>query len=338
MTDKVMKKINQIVFWGMIVSYVTVLMSYCIGKNIAENAGLEYRYWVEVLFRCIVWYVPILMVGAKIFLFCRRQKEKRSKYSWLWSGLIMIYILAVLFISLIYMLVSMIRLSSDQKMADGNLVVGVPEGLETHYHYAEPVGIFFRRDMVFDDERVADSLSKIYGLNFQSQKDENGDAVFVASEYPDLEVRVLRYGYTKVDYLSTDLEYILTSQLLERHRNIFDIYDVELVPYVYDRTPENKKGNGTCYGVLITEKNQEDAAKAIADFIQTTLNEEIRADGESCWRNVDGSIYLVAADTETGEIHSLRNIPFSLNPKHSWVLDNNVTNTEVLKEIVNAFK
>lgn len=187
-------------------------------KKIAENAGLEYRYWVEILFRCIVWFIPVLIVGGMIFVFGKRKREKNPKISWFWTGLIYVYILAVLFMTLIYMLFSMIKLSSEQKMEDGNFVVGVSESSETHYHYAEPVGFIFRREIVFEDERLADSLSKIYDLNFHAQKTVNGDTVFVSTEYPGMEIKIIRYGYTDSTYLDTDMNYVLTSQLLNEHR------------------------------------------------------------------------------------------------------------------------
>lgn len=333
-----MKKIKRIAFWGVIGFYAVVVIGYLVGENVAENAGLEYRSWVEIMFRVIVWFVPILMIGGMFFRICIKQWKKNHKCRWGWGVLAIAYVLFSAWLSFIYVIFGIFSLSTDKKMADGNLVVAGSEGLKSHYYYAEPVGFIFRREIVFDTERLADSLSKIYDLNFYAQKADNGDTVFVSAEYPDLEIKIIRYGYTDSTYLDTDLNYVLTSQLLNEHRKIFDTYDVELVPYVYGRTQDNEEGYGTCYGVLITEENQEDAAKAIAEFIQITMKDDIRTDGESCWSSVDGSIFLVAADTETGEIQSLRNIPFSLNPKHSWVLDKNVTNAEILEEIVNALK
>jgi hypothetical protein len=224
----------------------------------------------------------------------------------------------------------MINLPSDMKMADGNLVVSAPEGMDIHHYYAEPVGIFFRRSIVFDTERTADSLSKIYGFNFKSQTNENGDTVFVSDEYPNLEIKIIRYGYTKSSYLDTDFSYILTSQLLEKHRKIFDRYGVELATFIFS---DDKEFYDTLYGVLITEENKENAAQAITEFIQTTLKEDVRVDGESCWNSVDGSIFLLEKDTLTEEIRSFRNIPFSLTPNYGWIYDENVTSDEILKII-----
>jgi hypothetical protein len=347
-----MKKIKQIAFSVIIVFYAVSIIGYCIGKMFAKSVGLEYRYWVEMSFRCILWFIPVLLIGILIYLVCMlKTKEKNSKISWLWIGLVILYILVSLFLSFIYMLVNMINLTSDIKMADGNLVVSAPEGMDIHDYYAEPVGIFFRRSIVFDAERTADSLSKIYGFNFKSQTNENGDTVFVSDEYPNLEIKIIRYGYTKSSYLETDFSYILTSQLLEKHREIFDRYGVELATYIFS---DDKEFCDTLYGVLITEENKENAAQAITEFIQTTLKEDVRVDGESCWNSVDGSIFLLekvtktegsywnsddgiifsmGKVTKTEEITSFRNIPFSLTPNYWWVYDDNVTSDEIFKII-----
>lgn len=333
-----MKKNKQILIWGVIVSYAAIVIGYFIGKNVAGNAGLEYRSWVDILFWILVWFVPIIIIGGLLFRICEKRWNKKNKSRWGWSIITFVYVLISAWLSLLYIVFGAFGLSTDKRMADGNLVVTASDGLESCFYYAEPVGFIFRRHIVFDDERLADSLSKIYDLNFQAKKIEKGDVVFVAPEYPDFEVKIIHYGYSDSTYLDTNLSYILTSQLLEEHRNIFEEYDVELVPYVYGRSYENQEGYGTCYGVLITEEAKEDAAKAIAEFIQTTIKKDTRIDGESCWKNVDGSIFLVAADTETGEIQSLRNIPFGLNPNHAWIFDENVSSDEILEEVISALK
>ena len=198
-------------------------------------------------------------------------------------------------------------MTTDKKMADGNLT--------------------------FDDERFAVSLSKIYDVGFHAEKADGEDTVYVSDMYPGIEVKIIRHGYTESTYLDNDLKYVLSSQKLEAHRGIFDEHGVELIPYVFGRTEEEPEGYGTYYSVLITDENQENAAKAIAEFILTTLQEDMRADGKSCWSSVDGSIFLVTKDCETGETKSLRNVPFSLNPDYSWIFDETVTNEEILEEI-----
>lgn len=126
---------------------------------------------------------------------------------------------------------------------------------------------------------------------------------------------------------------MLTSQKLEEHIEIFEKNNVTLIPYVFGKTKEKPEGYGTLYAVLVTEKNQEDVAIAIAEFIQTTLREDMRIDGKNCWLNIDGSIFLVSSDDESGEIESFRNIPFSLNPSYSWIYDERVTCDEIRKII-----
>lgn len=218
-------------------------------------------------------------------------------------------------------------------MADGNLVVTDSEGMESISYFAEPVGFLFRREFTFDDERTAESLSDIYDMNFEAKTLDNGNTVFEAEEFPGLEVKVIRYGYTKIDYLETDINYVLTSSLIEKHKDIFDDYGVELVSYpaAYGLISENEASD--CLGVMIEEDNIENTADAIAEFIRLSLTEDKRADGESCYKSVSGNITLFAEDPITGGQRELGNLSFDPEPDHSWVLDENVTNEEVRERI-----
>ena len=328
-----MKNSKRIALRATVVAYFIIVISYYIGKTVAGNAELEFRFWVDVLFRIIVWFVPVLLIGVMIVLSSVKQWKKRSGARWIISFTLIIYGLAAAYLSFFYIFISAFTLTSDQKMADGNLVVAVPHGLDCYHHYAEPVGIFFRRNISFDEERLANSLSKIYDVNFINQRLDSGETVYVSDDYPGIEVKILRHGYTESDYLDNDLKYALTSQKLEEHRTIFDKNGVELVPYIFGKSEEAPVGYGTYYAVLITDDNKEEAATAIAEFIRTTLNEDLRTDGESCWSNVDGSIFLVIKNEETEEYNSMRNIPFSLNPEYSWVFDENVIAEEIFEEI-----
>ncbi len=332
-----MKNTKRTAFLISVVAYFIIVIAYYIGKTAAVNAGLEYRFWVDVLFKIVVWFVPILLIGAMIFLICVKQWKKRSKTRWIISVLLVIYGLAAVYLSFLFIFVSAFTITSDQKMADANLIVAVPEGLDCYHHYAEPVGIFFRRDISFDDERLADSLSKIYDVNFLNQKTDNGKTIYVSDAYPGIEVKILQHGYTESTYLYNDLKFALTSQKLEEHRGIFAKNGVELVPYVFSRTEELPEGHGTYFAVLITNDNHKAAAVSITEFIQTTLKEDLRTDEENCWKSVDGSIFLVIKNEEIGEYKSIRNIPFSLNPEYSWIFDENVISEEIFEEINKAF-
>ena len=327
-----MKNSKRIALRATVVAYFIIVVSYYIGKTVAGNAELEFRFWVDVLFRIIVWFVPVLLIGIMIFLSCVKQWKKRSRARWIVSIALIVYGLAAAYLSFLCVFFSAFTITSDQKMADDNLIVAVPHGLDCYHHYAEPVGIFFRRNISFDEERLANSLSKIYDVNFTNQRLDNGEAVYVSDTYPGIKVKILRHGYTEIDYLDNDLKYALTSQKLKEHHTIFDKNGVELVPYILGKTKE-PEGYGTYYAVLITDENKEKAATAIAEFIRTTLKDDLRTDGESCWSNVDGSIFLVVKNEETEEYHSIRNIPFSLNPEYSWVFDENVIAEEIFEEI-----
>lgn len=331
-----MSKTAKRVFGIIVLTYVVVVFVYFLGWAVAENTGLEYRFWVDVLFRIIVWFVPALLIGVMILLVCIKQWKKKSGGRWAWLITLLIYGCAAAYLSFIYVLFGAFTMTSDEKMADVSLVVAVPEGMEYYHHYAEPVGIFFRRDISFDEERLAESLSIIYDVNFQAQKSGDGEAVYVSEGYPGVEVQIIRHGYTESNYLENDLKFALTSQKLEEHRSIFDENGVELVQYVYGRTEENPEGFGAYHAILITGENQEGAARAMAEFIQTTLQEDLRADGESCWSSVDGSIFLVARNGETGEYSSIRNIPFGIEPENYWVFDASVTDEMIFEEITKA--
>lgn len=332
-----MRKAKRVAFWAVIVSYIAIIAGYLLGKVIAGNAGLEYRFWAETIFRIIVWFVPVLLIGAMILLACIKQWKKKSGIRWILvivlAIILVFYVLVAAYLSFGYILINVFTMTTDEKMADGNLVVAVPEGMEYYHHYAEPVGFVFRRDITFDDQRLADSLSKVYGVSFQVENSDGEDTEFISDVYPGIEVKIIRHGYTESNYLENDLKFALTSQRLEKHRKIYEENGVELVPYVFGRTEEKPEGHGTYFAVLITEDNQEGAAKAIAEFIRATLQEDLRADGESCWNSVDGSVFLTMRNEETGEIESLRNIPFSLNPEHYWVFDETVTSEEILEKI-----
>lgn len=328
-----MKNSKRITLWATVVVYFIIVISYCIGRTVAGNAELEFRFWVDVLFWIIVWFVPVLLIGVMIVLSCVKQWKKRSGARWIVSVALIVYGLVAAYLSFLYVFFSAFTITSDQKMADDNLIVAVPHGLDCYYHYAEPVGIFFRRNISFDEERIADSLSKIYDVNFTNQRLDSGETVYLSDAYPGIKVKVLRHGYTESDYLDNDLKYALTSQKLKEHRIIFDKNGVELVPYIFGKREEAPGGYGTYYAVLITDENKEEAATAITEFIQTTLKDDLRTDGENCWSNVDGSIFLVVKNEETKEYRSIRNIPFSLNPEYSWVFDENVIAEEIFEEI-----
>lgn len=327
-----MKRTTKIIL-SVIIVYVAVLIVYFLGKAAIQNTGLEYRFWVEIVFRIVVWFVPALFIGVLLLLGCIKLWKRKSGSRWVLTIALTAYCLAAAYLSFWYVLFHAFTMTSDEKMPDGNLVVAEPYGLESYHHYAEPVGVFFRQNIMFDDERFADSLSKMYDVDFQAKAAGSEETVFVSETYPGIEVKIMRHGYTENTYLDNNFTYVLTSQKLTEHREIFEECGVELVSYVFCRTEENPKGYGSYYAVLITEENQENAADAIARFIQTTLRDDLRADGESCWESVDGSIFLVAKDGETGEHKSFRNVPFSLKPEDFWVFDAQVNGEELLEEI-----
>lgn len=317
-----------------ICSYFLIVAAYCLGETAGKKQGLEYRFWIDACFRFWVWFVPIIFVGIILLKLCIRQWKHQSFWRWSMSVLLVAYTGAAVYFSLIYALVSLFTLTSDEKMPDGNLVVAEPSGMETIHYYAEPVGLFFRRDFSFDEERTAESLSKIYGITFQPLRKENDQWVYGSEVYPDVELTNINYGFTETSYLDCDFGLKLTSKMLETHQDVFVSHGVELVPYIYGCTEAKPEGQGSCTAVLVSEENKEHSAEAIAEFIKITLQEDLRSDGKSIWDCVNGSIFLVIGAEEEGEYQSIRNISFSLRPEYIWSYDASVTASEIAEEIV----
>ena len=323
--------------WILIGIYFLIVAGYCLGKRIGDRQGLEYRFWMDACFRIWVWFAPILFAGTMLLRSCIRQWKGNSsrKNPWRWVLLVLTigFAGAAVYTSLFYVLFSAFTMTSEEKMPDGNLVVAVPSGMESVHHYAEPVGLLFRRKFTFDEKRTADSLSKIYEVPFQALREENGQWIYGSDAYPEIEVTNIRYGYMETDYLDNNFELALTGKMLQEHQELFASCDVELVSFLFGQSEVNPEGLGTYTAVLVSEENKERAAEAISAFIKITLQEDLRPDGKSIWERVYGSIFLVVETEERGNYRSIRNIPFSRRPKYSWIFDASATAEEIEEEI-----
>ena len=277
-TGKKSKKYIWILFLG----YFLLVAGYYIGKNVGNRLGVEYRFWVDALFCICVWFVPVMFVGIVLLKICIRQWKKKSIGRWILSLVLICYTGVAAYASFFYVLFGAFTLTFDEKMPDGNLVVAVPNGMESIHHYAEPVAFFFRRDFSFDQVRTADSLSKIYGVDFQAVKEENGQWIYASDMYPGVEMSNIRYGFMESNYLSNDFNLVLTGKMLEKHREIFMDHGIELVPYYSGQNESAENNQRSITAVLVSEENKQKAAQAIAAFIQTTLEEDQRADEKSC--------------------------------------------------------
>lgn len=334
MEEKEKVRSHKRIIWIFICIYFLIVAGYCLGKCVGENEGLEYRFWVDACFRIWVWFVPVLFAGFLLLKVCIRQWKHKKPWRWILSVLMIGYICVAAYFSLLYVLVGLFTLTFDEKMPDGNLVVAVPYGMESIHHYAEPVGLLFRRNFTFDEVRTADSLSKIYGVTFQALREENGQWIYGSDVYPEVEVTDVLYGFMESNYLDNNFSLALTSKMLEAHQEVFASQGVELVSYIFGQSEANPDGEGIYTAVQVSEENKERAAKAIAEFIKLTLKEDLRQDGNSIWDCVDGSIFLVVETEESGKYQSIRNIPFALKPQYSWIFDTSVTAEELEEEIV----
>ena len=320
--------------WMIIFSYFLIVAGYCLGKVVGKKQNLEYRFWVDACFRIWVWFVPVLFMGITLLKACVRKWKQHSLWKWILTVLSLGYIGVALYFSFIYVLVALFTLTFDEKMPDGNLVVAVPYGMESIHHYAEPVGLLFRKEFTFDEERTADSLSKIYGISFEALREENGQWIYGSDVYPEVEVTDVLYGFMESNYLDNNFSLALTSKILEAHQEVFASQGIELVSYIFGQSEANPDGKGIYTAVLVSEENKERAAKAIAEFIKVTLHNDMRSDGESIWDCVDGSIILVTDTGKEGKYKSIRNIPFALKPEYTWIFDETVTASEIAEEIV----
>lgn len=314
--------------------YSLIVVGFYIGKKVGEKQGLEYRFWVDACFGIWVWFLPIILIGVMLLKACIKQWKRKSAWKWILSVLLVGYSCVAVYASFLYILFSAFTMSSDERMPDGNLVVAVPHGMESIHHYAEPVGLLFRREVSFDEKRTAESLSKIYGISFQALREENGQWIYGSDVYPEVEVSNIRYGFTEISYLDNNFSLALTSKMLAEHQDVFDSRGVELVSYLYGQSEVNPNGLGAYAAVLVTEENKERAAEAVAEFIKVTLQEDLRSDGKSIWDCVDGSVFLVVETEESENYQSIRNIPFARKPQYSWIFDTSVTAEELAEEIV----
>ena len=76
--------------------------------------------------------------------------------------------------------------------------------MDCYHHYAEPVGFFFRRNISFDEERMADSLSKIYDVNFYIGTLNNKEVILTAL-YPENDYILARFCNYSDNNSSTEI-------------------------------------------------------------------------------------------------------------------------------------
>lgn len=318
------KTIGMITLFGL---YIALLCCYFFAKAQMEGTELSFRFWVDLSIWFLLWSVPLIVIGIWMFGMIQKiGKSNKVKRIFGYTGLGASVIVALFAMFSHYMMKTQYV---DSTMTDGNLLVTESSFLEPNiYTYAEPVGIFLRREIIYDDERYAESLSKMYDAKFTAQNDENGTTVFVSDVYPQIQVTVLGIDPFPTAGVKDTLKYQLTSQALVKHKDILDDYHVELVPIgsceahlsSMDIELIHQQNIDTVYAVLIHNDNAENIAKALATFIHTTLQEDVRADGKSLWDDTEGSIYLIFPD----DGYRFRNIPFSHTPEYPFIYDENV--------------
>lgn len=323
-----------------ILLYFLILAAYYLTNQAIQNTELEFRFWVDVLVRIVFWFVFILFFG--IYLFRKRkefEEEKKEGSRAAVTVLLAVGGIALVPITYFYLLFQAFSLTEDEVMPDGNLVVTVSfsERMESSDYYAEPVAFLFRRKITMDDAQIAKSLSKIYGVEFQTKLGKDGKTVYISEAYPGIETNLIMKGFTETSYLYNDLKYAVTSETLERHKDIFEKHGVKLTTDIFGESEERPEGIRKVNTVPVTEENLEEVSEALAEFIRTTLKEDKRGDGKSLWTKLDGSIFLKMYYNGVGEEPDSRNIPFSLRPAYSWIYGKDVRGEEIREELSQDF-
>lgn len=327
-----------------IVFYLAVAAVYFAGKVALKEQGLEYRFWADTLARVILWCVPFVLLGVLIwhirgYLLARG----KSAAGGVLLGIFILFIIGGTLASAWEAFVFVFRMERETRMPDGNLVVSKPseyDGLRSESYYAEPVRGVARRRFFWDEERYADSLSRIYDTRFQAVLDEELGTVYLSEDYPDIQVQVWKAGYSPDDYLDENLCYLVTSEELEKKGAAFFEGAAELTDYTVDKSASAVVDAPQAYQVTaltICEDQAEEASQKIALFIQEELLNARRADGENLWKNLDGSIFVSLKMSEKDTESYSFNIPFGRDPEYDWVYDENVEPEAILERLEQEF-
>lgn len=254
-----------------IVFYLAIAAVYFAGEILLKEQGLEYRLWVDIAARLILWCVPFVLLGVLIwhirgYLLARGKNAAGGVL----LGIFILFIIGSTLASVWEAFVFVFRMESETRMPDGNLVVSKPleyDSLRSDSYYAEPVWGVARRRFFWDEERYADSLSRIYDTRFQAFSDEKLGTVYQSEAYPEIKVQVWRAGYSPDDYLDENLRYLVTSEELEKKGAEFFGEAAELTDYTVDKSASATVDAPQAYQVTaltIYEDQAKEASQKIA--------------------------------------------------------------------------
>lgn len=323
------------------ICYLLTAGLYFGGGTVLAKKELEYRMWVDLSARILLWCTPFLLVGILLWKgtrFLMLQGKRTASGALL--GCFVLFIIISTMVTVYMLLLSALKMETEARMPDGNLVVNTSDGYNGGYsYYAEPIGIFARKKFSWDSERYAESLSKIYDTEFIAVQDEDAGTVYHSEDYPGLNVRVWGTGYRKDDYLQENLSYLATSAELDKKGPKFFQGAARLTRYEKE---ENRHWMEEPDAYMVTAltvygDRLEEAAGKIALFIQEELLEARRTDGKGLWENMRGRILIILKSSEKDSDSHYFTLLFGQGPKESWVYNEEVTQEEILSRLEQEF-
>ncbi len=329
--------IKTIRFWLLL--WLGNIVIYRAFRYFLEWRQLECREWVTQTHLLITWITPIFLLGLAIWR-ARENKEDGKARKWLTVGVWLYGVFAVGMVFVVIICCALVQNTTEVKLNDGNYEILVTKGGlgEIEYvYYAEPVTIFARRRFEWDEQRYADSLSRIYDTEFVYVGDSPyGDPQFSSSDYYNNIVTV--YGIDRPE-IWEDLSYIITSQRLQQEWDKYFTHGEELVLFRHDfySVSRNTERRTPVYAVVVYEDKLEETAKDITAFIRNECTNALRADGEPLYENVNGSISLLFKEKDGTEYVGTRNIPYGTKGG-AYVYGADVTEEEILGQLVKAFE
>ncbi len=302
-----------------------------------QRNQLECREWVTQAHLLLMWGIPLLIIGTLIW----RLHQKLPKWQTLvTAGFVVYCILAVLVFLSVAFCSAFLQNTTEFTMDDGNYEISVSggflEGISYRY-YAEPVTIFARKRFEWDEKRYAQSLSKIYDVDFHYVgNNEHGDPQFSSPSYYDIIVTV--YG-VESHKIYDDLNTQLTSLRLQEEWNKHFVHGEELVLFHHDFYSDSSSNRTPIFALVVVPDKLEDIAADIVSFIKEECDSATRTDGKKLYKNVNGSICLLFKESETStEYIRTRNIPYGTSGNYFWLHDASVTAEEIISDLEYEFQ
>ncbi|MCD8376951.1 MAG: hypothetical protein LUD69_08405 [Oscillospiraceae bacterium] len=313
--------------------WALLILAYHAGKWIVEANQLEYRQWVGDWYTLFFWLLPLILLGALLWQFRSGREEGRARKLLTAGFAVYLFVAALVFAAAIFIYALSVK-TTESTMSDGNYKITVMTGYHDYtVYYAEPATIFARRTFEWDNNRYAESLSRMYGADFQYiGEDAQGNPQFSAAAYFDIAVTV--YGVE--DDIEDDLRYMVTSARLEQEWDTYFTSGEELVTYNHDYYSYASYRNPV-YAVAVSRSTAAGAAQDLAAFIQNECENAVRADGEPLYEWLDGSVYLLfQGNGGDSEYSGTRNIPYGING-NSWSYDAGVQAEDLLSVFSSYF-